>query len=78
MNCLNRYNKIFKSVLLLEDENIENASIDSVAQWDSLEHFHLVTEIEENFNIRFKNDEIAAFVSYKSGLEILKKHGVTL
>lgn len=75
MNNLNQYNEIFKNVLLLEDETIQDATIDNVLQWDSLEHFHLVTEIEEKFNIKFKNEEIADFISYKSGLEILRKHG---
>ena len=78
MNSLDRYNEIFKSVLLLEDEDIASASIDNVIQWDSLEHFRLITEIEETFDVQFKNEEIAAFVSYKSGLEILKKYGVTV
>ncbi len=78
MNNTDQYNEIFKRILLLEDEQVKDACIDNVPQWDSLEHFHLITEIEKRFNIKFQNEEIADFISYERGLAILKKHGVAI
>lgn len=78
MNNIERYNSIFKSVLILDDSQVESASIDNVPQWDSLEHFHLISEIEKQFSIKFHNEDIAYFISYERGLEILRKLGVTI
>ena len=42
----------------------------NVSKWDSLNHIGLISEIEENFNIHFNDDEIIDMTNYKS---IIKK-----
>lgn len=78
MNNIETYKQIFEEILLLNKDEIENASILDTEQWDSLEHFNLVTNIEEKFDVNFTNEDIIDFVSYQSGIEILKKYGLIL
>ena len=78
MRNIENYKRIFVDTLLLKKEEVENASILDTEQWDSLEHFNLVNQIEETFGVKFSNEDIIDFVSYHSGIEILKKYGVIL
>lgn len=41
----------------------DSASTSSLENWDSLNHMNLVVALEEEFNIRFDDDEIIAIIS---------------
>ena len=55
----------------LSDIN-EDASPDSLENWDSLGHMNLVVALEEEFNITFQEDEIIEMLNYKLVREIIK------
>lgn len=78
MSNIEKYRKIFEEILLLDSDDFEEVSILNTEQWDSLEHFNLINQMEECFGVSFTNEDINDFVSYSSGIEILKKYGVNL
>ncbi len=43
----------------------ENSAIYKIKKWDSLSHFELVDNLEDEFNIRFKTGEDETLTSYK-------------
>jgi acyl carrier protein len=56
--------KIIASVFNLEFGSIQdNASPDSISNWDSLNHMNLVVSLEEEFNIRFTDEEISEMLN---------------
>ena len=66
-----KLNKIFMNIFQLKNKDInKNISMQNVSKWDSLNHIGLISEIEENFNINFNDNEIIDMTNYKS---IIKK-----
>ncbi len=57
-------------------EITENASPDTIENWDSLRHMSLVLALEEEFNIEFTDDQVVEILSYKLIKIVLKEHGV--
>jgi len=58
--------KIFKDVFkLVNENNIEEASIENSDFWDSLGHLRLFLEISKEFNIKIDNDKAFELTSYK-------------
>lgn len=45
------------------DQLGRDSSRESVVQWDSLKHMHLVLALEEEFNIEFDDDEVSDLAS---------------
>lgn len=41
------------------------SKIDDFAEWDSLAHINIITQLESMFNIRFSLDEVESFVEIK-------------
>jgi len=55
-------NNIFNEVL--EDNSIkvdQNTTTDDIERWDSLNHIHIITEIEKHYKIRFELNELLNF-----------------
>ncbi|MGY4383048.1 acyl carrier protein [Pedobacter sp. UYP24] len=68
-----RIKNVMASVFdLNEDEINDNASPDTIEQWDSLRHMQLITGLEEEFNVTIKDDEIIEMLNYKLIHDILK------
>ena len=54
-----RIKEIMSAVFGIKCEEISNdASTDTCENWDSLNHMNLIVAIEEEFSIRFLDDEI--------------------
>ena len=53
-------NDILKDILdLSEDElNNENTSLNDIESWDSMTHIVLITKLEDEYKLRFTNEEI--------------------
>ncbi len=67
----NRIKKIMANVFLIEESEIkENASPDSIPQWDSIGHLNLITSLEEEFNIVFTEDQIIEMLNLRLVIEI--------
>ena len=62
----NRIKNIMAAIFKIDVASIdENSSPDSIEQWDSLRHMNLVVALEEEFNIKFIEDEIVDMLNYK-------------
>ncbi|MBI4122979.1 MAG: acyl carrier protein [Parcubacteria group bacterium] len=51
----------------------DNASIYTIAQWDSLQHLRLVMALQEEFGMRFGDREIPDLVSFAAIQEAITK-----
>ena len=52
-----------------QDQLSLESSRDTILQWDSLKHIHLVMALEEEFGIEFDDEEVAALSSAKAILD---------
>lgn len=79
MSNLEKYNKIFCEVFLVE-ENVLNSDFNnkSVDGWDSVKQLSLTTSLEDEFDIMFDAEDIVELTSYEKGKEILKKYEIEL
>jgi len=70
----NRIKEIMSVVFETDLSMIDDcASIETVENWDSLKHMILVAVLEEEFKIRFSDDEILDMLNYKLILKIIKE-----
>ena len=46
----------------------------TISRWDSAGHMRLVLELEEQFGVRFQDDEVAELVNFECILTLLQKH----
>ena len=53
----------------------ETASSDTLPQWDSLRHLHLITALEAEFSVEFDADEALDLQSVEVIRAVLTKHG---
>ena len=68
--------QIIADTLFMSLEEIgEDASQDSVRNWDSLQQLNLVLALEQTFNVRFKPEEFAVMTSLEKILEQLGLKG---
>ncbi len=51
----------------------DDASTDTIEEWDSLSNVHLVLALESEFGIRLTMEEISRLVSYKNIIALLKQ-----
>ena len=62
----NRVKEIMASVLGLDISEInDNTSTDTVEKWDSLKSINLVMALEEEFGIKFDEEDIMNMPNYK-------------
>lgn len=72
-----KLNRILASVFNVPVEKItEEASMDTVPQWDSVNHLKLVLALEDSFQISFTEEETVELISYPLIQTILKDHGI--
>ena len=77
MTNLEKYKNVFiESLSLKLDTFSEEIKYNDVAEWDSIGHMTLMSDLEEGFNISIDTDDIIDFSSFKKGIQILKKYKV--
>jgi acyl carrier protein len=54
----------------------DNASPDTIENWDSVRHMNLVLALEEEFDFEFTDDQVVEILSYKLIKIVLREHGV--
>ncbi len=54
----------------------ENSSMDTIKEWDSLNHMNLMMALEEEFSIQFDNDEVMKLTSIPAILSSLKRRNL--
>jgi acyl carrier protein len=56
----------------------ENSSPDTVENWDSLRHVHVILALEERFGVSFAEEEVLDIFTVKSIVEVLqRKHDLS-
>ena len=58
-------NTIAEVMSVPADQINEDSSPDTIENWDSLQHMNLILAMEEEFDVKFTDDEIASMVSAK-------------
>ena len=72
MTNLEKYKNVFIDSLSLKSDTFsEEIKYNDVAEWDSIGHMTLMSELEEEFKITLETDDIIDFSSYKKGIELL-------
>ena len=62
----NQIKNVMSSVFGILAESISNdASPDTIENWDSLKHMNLIVALEEEFDVEFDDEEILDMANYK-------------
>ena len=75
MNNILKYKSVFEEAFQCED--VESLEYQDIPEWDSVGHMGLVAALEGMFEIELDVDDIIEMASYKKGLTILSKYGVS-
>lgn len=78
MKNIDIYKKCFVEGLEISLDNVENATMETIDTWDSIGQMSLIALVEDAFGIELEPEELMKFTSYRTGVEVLKKHGVKL
>lgn len=76
-NTAKLYNTFAQSLQIDPSKISEDMAYNKIAEWDSVAHMALVTEIESVFDIMLDTDDILEMSSVVKAKEILTKHGVS-
>ena len=77
MTNLEKYQNIFCETFNVDKTELnEGFTFANIAQWDSLAHLSLISELENAFDVMFETDDILHYGGYLNGIEILKRYGV--
>lgn len=76
---MRRLKQILSKVLGTDESQItDETSPDNTETWDSFNGLMLVSEIENEFNVKFTMNEVTSVKCVKDIKEALEKHGVIL
>ena len=79
MSNIEKYKKAFiDSISLNNSTELEKLEYQSIAEWDSIGHMTLMSELENIFGISIDTDDIVDFSSYKKGKDILMKYKINI
>ena len=63
MTNLEKYNQVFMEHFEISAEELPGLKYRSYAKWDSMTHMELCSILEETFDIRFSDDELAYMIA---------------
>ena len=73
------FSEIVSKILLVDEskvaDDLKRADLES---WDSMNHLILISELEQNYNITFNDDDIASNGSIQDLKTVLKKYNVNV
>ena len=74
-NNLEKYKSaFFEAFELEEDYELKDLKYQSIDEWDSIGHMALMAELESNFDITIKTEDLIEFESYLQGVDILSRY----
>ena len=77
MDLDTRLKRVMADVFGISTEKIgENASIDTVSEWDSLNSMNLAVSLEDEFNVQFTDEELMDMLNYKIIRMTLMEKGI--
>ncbi len=71
-------NAFVEGLELSADQVTKDLEYQGIAEWDSVGHMSLVSELEDAFDIMMDTDDIIDFSSFEKGIEIMKKYNVEI
>ncbi len=73
------FTEIVSKILLVDESKVaDDLKRNELETWDSMNHLILISELEQNYNITFADDDIASIASIKDLKMVLKKYNVTI
>lgn len=76
---MSRLKRILSKVLRIPENQINNeTSPDNTETWDSFNGLMIVSELENEFNMKFTMNEVMSVKCVQDIKEVLKNHGITL
>ena len=61
-----RLKQIFAELFELDPSTIDGTtSIENVERWDSLQHISMIVSVEQEFGVRFSEEEMAELLNYE-------------
>ena len=78
MENLEKYKNVFIEAFQIDKSQLKGLKYQDVAEWDSVGHMGLMSDLEEAFDIEMDMDDIIDFSSYEKGMEILDKYEVKI
>jgi len=76
---MDKLKQILSKVLEIDENEItEETSPDNVENWDSFSGLVLITELENEFNVKFSMDEVRQIRNVCDIISLLTKHNVEL
>ena len=77
MNNEQKLKNVLANVFNVETNLInDDASVDTIENWDSLNHLKLVLAIEQEFDISFSEEQTVEIMNYPLIKMTLQEHGV--
>lgn len=77
MSNKEKYQDIFMNIFNVDAEALnETFNFKDVAEWDSMTHLTLISELEDAFDVMFETEDILHFGGYNNGMKILTRYGV--
>ena len=73
-----KYDKVFIESFSVDAGQLPNLAYNEIPSWDSIGHMTMIANLEDAFSMTFELDDIIDFSSYKKGIEIIAKYGITL
>ena len=71
--------EILSKILLIDETKVTDAlKRTDLESWDSMTHLILISELEQNFDITFNDDEIASITSVADIKKTLQKHNISV
>lgn len=73
------FTEIVSKILLIDESKVtEELKRSEVESWDSMTHLILISELEQNYNITFSDDDITSISSVGDIKKTLQKYNVPL
>ena len=73
-----KYDKIFKDTLEIEQDVLKGLEYNQIEAWDSIGHMELIATFEDEWDIVMEMDDIIEISSYENGKEILKRYEIDI
>ena len=78
MNNSEKYSKIFEKSFSINKSKLKKLKYQSIPQWDSVGHMHMISSLEKVFKISMDMDDIINLNSFEKGKKILKKYEIII
>jgi acyl carrier protein len=79
MSNLSKLKTAFSQALGIDKSKVvDTLNYQSIAEWDSISHMVLITELEDIFDISLDTDDVIDMSSVIKAKEILAKYGVEI